>query len=120
MQVRHLVIAALLVTAGAAQAQTARHPGTLTGWAVTGAAVAASPSVTAPSTAVEVPVPAAIAPVADAPVEAPVAAAPVEAPVAADPVVVAPVAAEVPEPSSIALLLAGAMGVGALRRRRAK
>lgn len=111
MQVRHLVIAALLVTAGAAQAQTARHPGTLTGWAVTGAAVAASPSVTAPSTAVEVPVPAAITPVA---------AAPVEAPVAADPVVVAPVAAEVPEPSSIALLLAGAMGVGALRRRRAK
>lgn len=114
MQVRHLVIAALLVTAGAAQAQTARHPGTLTGWAVTGGAVAASssaaaPSVTAPSVAVEAPAPAVIAPVAADPV-----------PVAADPVVTAPAAAEVPEPSSIALLLAGAMGVGALRRRRAK
>ncbi|MCC2959189.1 PEP-CTERM sorting domain-containing protein [Massilia sp. IC2-278] len=116
MQVRHLVIAALLVTAGAAQAQTARHPGTLTGWAVTGGAVAASsavaaPSVTAPSVAVESPAPAVIAPVA---------AEPVQVPVAADPVVTAPAAAEVPEPSSIALLLAGAMGVGALRRRRAK
>ena len=109
MQVRHLVIAALLVTAGAAQAQNARvHPGTLTGWANTAtagvavSATAAAPSVTAPSVAVEVPAPAPIAPVA------------------ADPVVTAPAIAEVPEPSSIALLLAGAMGVGALRRRRAK
>ena len=33
---------------------------------------------------------------------------------------VAPEATEVPEPSSIALLLAGAVGVGALRRRRSK
>lgn len=101
MSVRHLVIAALLVTAGAAQAQTARvHPGTLTGWAATGVAgVSAS---AAPGNAVQAPAPAVIAPVA------------------ADPVVSAPEAAEVPEPSSIALLLAGAMGVGALRRRRAK
>lgn len=105
MQVRHLVIAALLVTAGAAQAQTARvHPGTLTGWAVTtNAGVAA----TAAAPAVQAPAPAVIAPVA-------------VDPVAADPVVTAPAVAEVPEPSSIALLLAGAMGVGALRRRRAK
>lgn len=112
MQVRHLVIAALLVSAGAAQAQTARvHPGTLTGWAATGtagvaASAAAAPSVTAPVAAVETPAPAVIAPIA--------------VPVAADPVITAPAAAEVPEPSSIALLLAGAMGVGALRRRRAK
>lgn len=104
MSVRHLVIAALLVTAGAAQAQTARvHPGTLTGWAATGAVVAAASSSTAaPGTAVQAPAPAVIAPIA------------------VDPVVTAPEAAEVPEPSSIALLLAGAMGVGALRRRRAK
>lgn len=104
MQVRHLVIAALMVTAGAAQAQTARvHPGTLTGWAVTGVAgVTASATPAAPGNAVQAPAPAPIAPIA------------------ADPVVTAPEAAEVPEPSSIALLLAGAMGVGALRRRRAK
>lgn len=101
MSVRHLVIAALLVTAGAAQAQTARvHPGTLTGWAVTGVAgVSAS---AAPGSAVQAPAPAVVPPVA------------------ATPGVTAPEAAEVPEPSSIALLLAGAMGVGALRRRRAK
>ncbi len=100
MSVRHLVIAALLVTAGAAQAQTARvHPGTLTGWAVTGVAgVSAS---AAPGNAVQAPAPAVIPPVAA-------------------PGTTAPEAAEVPEPSSIALLLAGAMGVGALRRRRAK
>ncbi|HBF51643.1 MAG TPA: hypothetical protein DDX04_16300 [Massilia sp.] len=105
MQVRHLVIAALLVTAGAAQAQTARvHPGTLTGWAVTTTAGVAA---TAAAPAVQAPAPAVIAPVA-------------VDPVAADPVVTAPAVAEVPEPSSIALLLAGAMGVGALRRRRAK
>ncbi|GEM_PF-1586007 len=104
MSVRHLVIAALLVTAGAAQAQTARiHPGTLTGWAVTGVAgVAASSSTAAPGNAVQAPAPAVIPPVA------------------ATPGATAPEAAEVPEPSSIALLLAGAMGVGALRRRRAK
>ena len=102
MSVRHLVIAALLVTAGAAQAQTTRvHPGTLTGWAATGTmGVAASATAAAPN--VQAPAPAVVPPVA------------------ADPVVTAPDAAEVPEPSSIALLLAGAMGVGALRRRRAK
>jgi len=119
MQVRHLVIAALLVSAGAAQAQTARvHPGTLTGWAVTGTAgvAASAPATAAAPSAVQAPAPAEIAPIAT-----PVAADPVvTAPVAADPVVTAPAAAEVPEPSSIALLLAGAMGVGALRRRRAK
>lgn len=103
MQVRHLVIAALLVTAGAAQAQTARvHPGTLTGWAVTGVAGVTASATAATPGAVQAPAPAVIAPIA------------------ADPVVTAPEAAEVPEPSSIALLLAGAMGVGALRRRRAK
>lgn len=106
MQVRHLVIAALLVTAGAAQAQNARvHPGTLTGWAVTttvGVAATAAAPAPAPNAVVQAPAPAPIAPVA------------------VDPVVTAPAIAEVPEPSSIALLLAGAMGVGALRRRRAK
>lgn len=98
MSVRHLVIAALLVTAGAAQAQTARvHPGTLTGWAAT--SVAGVSASAAPGTVVQAP--AAVPPVAA-------------------PGITAPEAAEVPEPSSIALLLAGAMGVGALRRRRAK
>lgn len=102
MSVRHLVIAALLVTAGAAQAQTARvHPGTLTGWAVTGVA-GVSASAAAPGNSLQTPAPSVVPPVA------------------AVPGVTAPEAAEVPEPSSIALLLAGAMGVGALRRRRAK
>lgn len=97
MQVRHLVIAALLASASVAHAETIRpHTGTLTGWAVQGQVVGASTAA-----AVEVPVPTAV--------EAQV--------VAADPVIV-PAAAEVPEPSSIALLLAGVMGVGALRRRR--
>jgi len=98
MQVRHLVIAALLVSASAAHAETVRpHTGTLTGWVaptmVVGASTAAAVQVPVPSAAIEV--------------------TPV---VAADPIVGA--AAEVPEPSSIALLLAGVMGVGALRRRR--
>lgn len=102
MQVRHLVIAALLVSATAAHAETVRpHTGTLTGWVsptmVVGASTAAA--------SVQVPVPSVA-------VEAAAAIIPV---VAADPVVAA---AEVPEPSSIALLLAGVMGVGALRRRR--
>jgi len=100
MQVRHLVIAALLVSATAAHAEAIRpHAGTLTGWAVQGKVVGASTA--AAASAVLVPVPtAAVAPV-----------------VAADPVIGAAVG-EVPEPSSIALLLAGVMGVGALRRRR--
>ena len=96
MQVRHLVIAALLVSASAAHAEAIRpHAGTLTGWAVQGKVVGAS------TAAVVVPVPSAAIPV-----------------VAADPVVVPAAVGEVPEPSSIALLLAGVMGVGALRRRR--
>lgn len=99
MQVRHLVLAALLVSATAAHAETVRpHTGTLTGWAtqtmVVGASTAAAIEVPVPSTAAELQVVPAVA---------------------ADPVVGA---AEVPEPSSIALLLAGVMGVGALRRRR--
>jgi hypothetical protein len=103
MQVRHLAIAALLVSATAAHAETVRpHAGTLTGWAaqtmVVGASTAAAIEIPVPSTAVELQSPAAVTPV-----------------VAADPIVGA---AEVPEPSSIALLLAGVMGVGALRRRR--
>jgi hypothetical protein len=102
MQVRHLVLAALLVSATAAHAETVRpHTGTLTGWVaptlVVGASTAAAIEVPVPSAAIDVQAP---------------AAAPI---VAADPVVGA---AEVPEPSSIALLLAGVMGVGALRRRR--
>jgi hypothetical protein len=97
MQVRHLVIAALFVAAGAAQAEGIRpHAGTLTGWAVQGKVVGASTLA----------------------VQAPAAAAPAAAPVAATPGVTAAAVGEVPEPSSIALLLAGAMGVGALRRRR--
>jgi len=100
MQVRHLAIAALLVSATAAHAETVRpHAGTLTGWAaqtmVVGASTAAAIEIPVPSTAVELQAPAAV--------------------VAADPIIGA---AEVPEPSSIALLLAGVMGVGALRRRR--
>jgi len=102
MQVRHLVIAALFVAAGAAQAEGIRpHAGTLTGWAVQGKVVGASTLA--------------------AQVQAPVAAAPAAAPAApaaAVPGVAAAAVGEVPEPSSIALLLAGAMGVGALRRRR--
>jgi hypothetical protein len=98
MQVRHLVLAALLVSATAAQAETVRpHAGTLTGWATQTMVVGASTAA-----AIEVPVPTA----------ADVTVAPV---VAADPIVGA---AEVPEPSSIALLLAGVMGAGMLRRRR--
>lgn len=98
MQVRHLVLAALLVSATAAHAEAIRpHAGTLTGWAVQGKVVGASTAA-----AVLVPVPTA----ADAPI------------VAADPINVAAAVSEVPEPSSIALLLAGVMGVGALRRRR--
>jgi hypothetical protein len=98
MQVRHLVLAALLVSASAAQADTVRpHAGTLTGWAAQTMVVGASTAA-----AIEVPVAAA----ADAPV------------VAADPVVGPLAVGEVPEPSSIALLLAGVMGAGALRRRR--
>lgn len=103
MQVRHLAIAALLVSASAAHAETVRpHAGTLTGWAaqtmVVGASTGAPIQVSVPSSAAGLEVAAAVSPV-----------------VAADPVVGA---AEVPEPSSIALLLAGVMGVGALRRRR--
>jgi hypothetical protein len=104
MQVRHLVIAALLVTAGAAQAEGIRpHAGTLTGWAVQGKVVGASTVAVQASPAI-----AAI----------PAFGTPAAAPVAAAPGVTAAAVGEVPEPSSIALLLAGAMGVGALRRRR--
>jgi hypothetical protein len=100
MQVRHLVIAALLVSASAAHAEAIRpHAGTLTGWAVQGKVVGASTQ--AAASAVLVPVPSAATPV-----------------VAADPIVSPAAVGEVPEPSSIALLLAGVMGVGALRRRR--
>ena len=112
MQVRHLVIAALLVTAGAAQAEGIRpHAGTLTGWAVQGKVVGAS------TAAVQFQAPAPAAAAASPAAAAPAAAAPV---FAAAPVTAAAVG-EVPEPSSIALLLAGVMGAGALsRRRRAK
>ena len=101
MQVRHLVLAALLVSGTAAHAEAIRpHTGTLTGWAVQGKVVGASTA--AAASAVLVPVPtAAVAPI-----------------VSADAGVVAAAVGEVPEPSSIALLLAGVMGVGALRRRR--
>ena len=110
MQVRHLVIAALLFTAGAAQAEGIRpHAGTLTGWAVQGKVVGASTA----AVQVQAPVQAAASPAAAAPVAA--------APVADDLPVTAAAVGEVPEPSSIALLLAGVMGAGALsRRRRAK
>ena len=102
MQVRHLVIAALLVSATAAHAEAIRpHTGTLTGWAnptmVVGASTAGAIELPVPSTAAELQV------------------VPV---VAADPVVGPAAVGEVPEPSSIALLLAGVMCVGALRRRR--
>lgn len=101
MQIRHLAIAALLVSASAAHAEAIRpHAGTLTGWAVQGKVVGASTD--AAVSAVLVPVPAA-------------AVAPV---VAADPINVTAAIVEVPEPSSIALLLAGVMGAGMLRRRR--
>jgi len=97
MQVRHLAIAALLVSATAAHAESIRpHAGTLTGWAVQGKVVGASTAA-----AVVVPVPTAALPV-----------------VAADPIVAPAAVGEVPEPSSIALLLAGVMGAGMLRRRR--
>ena len=97
MHVRHLAIAALLVSATAAHAEAIRpHAGTLTGWAVQGKVVGASTA-----EAVVVPVPTEAIAV-----------------VAADPIVSPAAVGEVPEPSSIALLLAGVMGVGALRRRR--
>lgn len=78
MQVRHLVIAVLLASAGAAQAQSV-----------------------APQDTVRIPAP------------APLVLQP-------EPAAIEPMASEVAEPSSLALLLAGAIGVGALRRRRAK
>ena len=81
MHIRHLLIAALFVAAGAAQARAI-----------------------GPNDTVQLPAP-----------------APLElhpAPAELTPVV--PEAADVPEPSSIALLLAGAIGVGALRRRRSR
>lgn len=86
MQARHVVIAVLLATSGAAHAA--------------GQAVG-------PSDTVVIPMP------------APLVLEP--APVANPPLAPAPDATDVPEPSSIALLLAGAIGAGALhRRRRAK
>lgn len=124
MHIRYLVIAGLLASAAGAQAEVigsvppgpiGATPGvvhtpmpaalTLDGAPAT-PAIPAAPAV--PGVSPAVPATPAVPAIPATPV-APVVTLPS-----------APVATEVPEPSSMALLLAGAVGVGALRRRRAR
>lgn len=89
MKIRHLVIATLLASAGAAQAA---------------AEAAAEAAAISGADVVVIPAPAALTLT-----ESPVTITP--------PMAAVPAATEVPEPSSLALLLAGVIGAGALRRR---